>query len=427
MVQTKLMGVVVGVALAVTACGGGSETGAGGRDAGATRGGEPKKISYALWNPDQAPVTEELVAEFEKQNPDIDVSVQVTPFDQYFTKLQTAIGGGAGPDVFWLNAPNLALYASNDAVLALDERVEKGDVDLSAFPDALVQLYTREDKLYAVPRDFDTIGLWYNKALFDAAGVEHPDENWTWDDVRQAAKKLTNREKGIYGITAWLTDQQGYYNTIAQAGGYVVSEDGKESGYDDPKTIQGLRFWTDLIKEGVSPTHQQMTDTAPKQMFQSGKSAMFYGGSWQAVSLAGTPAVAKNIDVAPLPKGEKDTSIIHGLGNAINAKSKNPDAAWELVKFLASKEAAEKIAESGAVIPAYDGTQQAWLDAFPQYNLQAFLDQVDNATPFPVSENTAEWQTLEKEMLPAAWTGQRPVEDVARELAAAMDKVLAKQ
>ena len=162
-------------------------------------------------------------------------------------------------------------------------------------------------------------------------------------------------------------------------------------------------------------------------MFQSGKSAMFYGGSWQAVSFKNSAAIADKIDVAPLPAGEVDTSIIHGLGNAINAKTKNADAAWEFVKFLGSADAARMMGESGIVIPAYEGTQDGWLEAFPNYNLQAFLDQVDSATPFPVTDNTAKWQALEKQKLPEAWTGAKPVDVVARELAAAMDEVLAKQ
>lgn len=411
-----LVAALAGLALAATACGGGSGgSGEGGR----------VELSYALWNQDQAPVMEQLAAQYEQTHPNVDVSIQVTPFTDYFTKLQTAIAGDGGPDVFWLNAPNLAFYAANDAVLPLSDRIAADGVDMSMYPQSLVELYQREGTQYALPRDFDTVGLWFNKELFDAAGVAYPDADWTWDDLRAAARKLTDPAKGVYGITAWLTDQQGYYNTIAQAGGYVVSPDGTKSGYDDPKTIEGLRFWTDLIAEGVSPTHQQMVDTEPKQMFQSGKSAMFYGGSWQAVSFKKTDAIANKIDVAPLPAGAKDTSIIHGLGNAINAKTEHPDAAWDFVKFLGSREAAEAMAASGIVIPAYQGTQQGWLDAFPNYHLQVFLDEVASATPYPVSENTAKWQALEKQMLPAAWTGQRPVEDVARELGAAMDRVLA--
>lgn len=413
--------VAASLVLGVTACGGGDEASGGGS------GGGTAELSYAIWNQDQLPVMEQLASEFEKNNPNVTVTVQLTPFAEYFTKLQTSIEGGSAPDVFWLNAPNLALYASNNVVLPLSDRVDEDGVDLGAYPEQLVDLYMHDDTLYALPKDYDTIGLWYNKQLFDAAGVAYPNADWTWENVYDAARRLTNPQQGVHGIAAWLTDQQGYYNTIPQAGGYVVSEDGTKSGYDDPKTIEGLRFWTDLIQQGLSPTHQQMTDTEPKQMFQSGKVAMFYGGSWQAVSFKNTPTIADKIDVAPLPAGPaKDTVVIHGLGNAISADTENPDAAWEFVKFLGSEEAAQVQAETGIVIPAYEGTQEAWVKSAP-YNLQIFLDQVPTATPFPVTTNTAEWQALEKQLLPAAWTGQRDVADVAGELATKMNQVLADQ
>ena len=424
MVRRSLFAWLVVLVLIATGCGGGGSTGGGG---GGGEAGGKAVLAYALWNKDQAPVMEQLAVEFEKTHPDVDVQVQVTPFGEYFTKLQTAISGGGGADVFWLNAPNMALYAGNDAVLSLKDRVEADKVDLSVYPQSLLDIYTYEDELYALPKDLDTIGLWYNKELFDAAGVKYPTADWTWDDLRAAAKSLTDKQKGVYGITAALTDQQGYYNTIAQAGGYVVSPDGNSSGYDEPATIEGLKFWTDLIQDGVSPTHQQMTDTEPKQLFQSGKVAMFYGGSWQAVSFKAAADFADKIDVAPLPAGVKDTAIIHGLGNAINAKTQHQDEAWEWVKFLGSQQAAEMSAQSGIVIPAYNGTQDAWLKAFPNYNVQIFIDAIPTATPFPVGRNEAEWQALEKQKLPEAWTGAKPLDVVARELAVAMDEILAKQ
>lgn len=310
--------------------------------------------------------------------------------------------------------------------MPLGDQMEGSDVDLSDYPEQLVDLYTYEDDLYAVPRNFDTIGLWYNEQLFDQAGVDYPDESWTWDDVHQAARTITEEVKGVHGIASALTNQQGYYNTISQAGGYIVSEDGSESGFDDPGSIEGLKFWTDMIEEGSSPSLQAMTDTDPKVMFQSGKVAMFYGGSWQAVSLADTPEIASSFNVARLPSGpESNTSVIHGLGNAINATTDNTEEAWAFVQYLSSEEAAKTMAESGIVVPAFEGTSQAWVDAFPDYDVQVFLDAVENATPYPVTSNTAEWQLLETELLPPAWTGERPVEEAAQDLADAMNTALA--
>jgi len=248
--------------------------------------GEAVTLRYALWNQNQVPAMEQIIAAFEPTHPNINVEIELTPFDQYWTKLEAAATGGSMPDLFWMNGPNFVKYASNDILLPIDDRIAADGVDLGNYPQSLIDLYTYNGTHYALPKDFDTIGLWYNKELFDAAGVAYPDESWTWDSVRQAAEKLTDAEQGVWGIAARMINQEGFYNTIYQNGGYVVSPDKTSSGYDQPATLEGLTFWTDMIEQGVSPTHAQMTETNPLDLFQSGKVAMLYGGSWRQVQFA---------------------------------------------------------------------------------------------------------------------------------------------
>ncbi|MCI1141088.1 extracellular solute-binding protein, partial [Stenotrophomonas maltophilia] len=93
------------------------------------------------------------------------------------------------------------------------------------------------------PKDFDTIGLWYNKKMFDEAKIPYPDNTWDWNKLREAAKKLTDPNKGVWGIAAAPYGQDNYYNTIFQSGGFVISDDKKSSGFDKPETIEGLSFW----------------------------------------------------------------------------------------------------------------------------------------------------------------------------------------
>ncbi|MGH3383572.1 MAG: ABC transporter substrate-binding protein [Nocardioidaceae bacterium] len=414
---------VITLALAVVAAG--CSSGSDGDSPGDGTGG-PVTLSYGIWDQNQAPALEQIAADFTKANPDITVDIQVTPFEQYFTKLQAAAGGGAAPDVFWMNGPNFQLYASNGVLAPVADQVKKDGLDTSVYPKALVDLYSLDGRLFGLPKDFDTIGLWYNKTLFDAAGVSYPDESWTWEKFKDAAAKLSDKDEGTFGVTAALEGQQDFYNTIFQAGGFVVSEDGKSSGYDDPATIDGLRFWTDLIKSGSSPSLQQMTDTLPLQWFESGKTAMFYGGSWNAAEFKKNEYTADKVDVAPLPRGQEQAVVIHGLANVISAKTEHPDAAWKFLKYLGSKEAATTQAETGTVIPAYEGTQQAWVDASPNYDLKVFLDAADYAKPLPVSKNTAAWNDDEAKYLTEAWAGRIDVADAAAKIAEAMDADLAK-
>lgn len=381
-------------------------------------------LDYAIWDQTQQPAMKQIVAAFEKQNPNITVDIQVTPYADYFTKLQTAATGGSAPDVFWMNGPNFQLYASNGQLLSLSGLA---GVNTANYPSSMVSLYKYNGTQYGVPKDFDTVGLWYNKALFKAAGVAVPTSSWTWADFQNAAAKLTDKSKGVYGVGAELEGQEYYYNTIFQAGGSVISADGKSSGYDSAASISGLEFWTNLIKSGDSPTLAQMTDTAPIDMFESGKIAMYWGGSWDAVAFAANANTKTNADVTVLPEGVKRATVIHGLANVVYAKTAHPQEAEKFVSFLGSQQAAQIEANTGTVIPAYNGTQQAWVKAYPQYDLQSFLDELSYAVPYPISKNTAAWNTLESTYLTKAWDLSESVPTAAAQLATQMNAALAKE
>lgn len=409
-------GVAAVAALALlTGC---SSTGTSGDDAGGD-----VTLTYGVWSQDET--MQALVDAFETENPGITVDLQVNPWTEYWTKLQVGAQGGTAPDAFWMLGDRFQVYAANDQLLPLGDAIEDAGVDLGVYPEALVDLFTYDDELYGLPKDFDTVGLWYNKTLFDAAGVAYPTDQWTWDDVSAAAAQLTDPAAGVYGIAAPLNRQEGFYNTVAQAGGHII-DDGK-SGYDDPKTQEGLRFWTDLQKAGVSPTLEQFADTEAVAQFENGSVAMYYGGSFYAQRFYENADLRAAVDVTVLPQGAERATVINGIQNVGFAGTKHPEELKKFLLFLGGKEAAEIQAATGAVIPAYEGTQQAWVDSMPEFNVQAFIEQVPDGVVYPVSADTAAWNALEDDYLPAAWNGTEPVEDVADRLATAMNDVLAKE
>ncbi|WP_409341565.1 ABC transporter substrate-binding protein [Paenibacillus sp. MBLB4367] len=410
------------------ACAKKTEQGASPSPGGTTETGKQVTLKYALWGQAQIPAMEEIIAKFKTTHPNINVTIEHTPYKQYFQKMETAAIGENLPDVLWINGPNIIKYAANGQLMDITGKISQDKLDMGNYPASLVQLYTVNGKNYGVPKDYDTIGLWYNKKMFDAAGVKYPDANWDWNTLVDAAKKLTDPSKGVWGIAAALDGQGGYYNTIPQAGGYVISEDKKTSGYDKPEAIQGLKFWTDLIHvHKVSPTLAQMTDSSPLSMFQSGKVAMFYDGSWSALDYSKNEYTKDKVDVAVLPKNKQQAVVIHGLGNVIAAKTKYPNEAWEFLKFLASKEAADIQAKTGAVIPAFNGTQDAWVKSMPNFNLKAFIDMVGYSKPYPASKDTAKWNTLETDILQKAWSGEMKVEEAAKQLGQKMNEALAQE
>ena len=382
---------------------------------------EKVTLTYGIWDKNQEPAMQQIITDFEKQNPNISVDIQLTANADYWTKLQTAATAGTAPDVFWMNGPNFQLYASNGQLAPLD------GVNKSDYPKALIDLYSYQGKIYGAPKDFDTVGVWYNKKLFDAAGVAYPKAGWTWDDFTADAKALTGKTPGTFGVAAPPYGQENFYDTVAQAGGYIVSPDGKKSGYDDPKTIEGVKFWVDLVKAKESPTLQQMTDTYSADLFTSGKVAMYWAGSWNPGAFAKS-SIAGNIDVAPLPQGPvSNQSVMHGLGNVVSAKSAHIDAAKKFAAFASGKTAADVMAKSGAVIPAFNGAQDLWVKSLPNFNLQAYMDEVKTAVAYPVSKNTAAWNTDETAEMTKIWTGAVDVETGLKDLAAKMNADLAKE
>lgn len=361
-----------------------------------------------------------MADEFESANPGIKINIEVVGWSDYWTMLEAGATGGSLPDVFWMHSNEIYRYASNGMLMNLNDQIgSSSKVDLSKFPQGIVQIYNFEDKQYGVPKDFDTIGLWYNKTLFDAAKLAYPDETWTWDDMYNAAKVLT--KDGVYGMLAPLHNQEGYYNFVYQNGGTIITGD-KKSGYDDPKTVEALEFYVKFIRDGLSP--EIYGDAERAEALQNGMVAMGMFGSWNLAGFTANEYLAKNFDVAVLPKQAKQASIYNGLAHSIAHNTEHPEEAWKFVEYLGSKEGQEKQAELGVAISAYEGAADLWISSNKTYNVKAFVDMVKYGVIRPYSNTTIVWEDKAYEALKSAFTGEISVEVAAKNAAAAMNQSL---
>jgi len=237
-------------------------------------------LTLGIWDKKQEPAIQKLADLYHEQHPNVTVTIQLTPYKEYWTKLEASALGGTAPDVFWMNGLNVEKYVEASLLIDLTEELKKNGITGENFPQSLLNFYTFNGKTFGVPKDFDTNALWFNKEIFDAAKVPYPNDNWTWEDMKETALKLTDPAKNIYGIAAPLDFQTCYYNTIFGADGYILNADKTKSGYDDPKTIEGIQIWVDLIKAGVSPSYADMTDVSADALFESGRIAMLWAGSY---------------------------------------------------------------------------------------------------------------------------------------------------
>ena len=215
--------------------------------------GEPQEVSlrFVIWDENQLAMQEQLAAEFTAINPHITIDIDVIPWADYWTAVQTAVAGGDAHDVMWMNGSNLPLFASNGILLPIDDLVERDAYDLSAYPRSLIDLYTLDGGLYGLSKDFDTIGLYYNVGMFDAAGVDYPDDTWTWDDLKRAARALTTDDEWGFAATLWA--QMVVFDLIGQNGGQVLSDDGMHVLYGTPEACQALQFLYSFPRGGDFP------------------------------------------------------------------------------------------------------------------------------------------------------------------------------
>jgi multiple sugar transport system substrate-binding protein len=334
-------------------------------------------ITMYYWDENQKPGMDAVIEMYEQET-GVKVESTIIPWAQYWTKLQTSLPSENGPDVFWTNFSHAVDYFPAGLVEPLAPYVERDGVDLSPFPDVLKEMYSYEGQLHGLPKDYDTIALFYNKDLFDAKGIAYPTNDWTWDDLVENALALT--DDSAYGFIAPPAGQTFAYSFILSNEGTMISEDRMQIHYDDPNTIEALQWMLDLIDvHGVSPTGPMLLELGTDDYFQAGLAAMVTGGSWMVPPYV--EALGDSLGVARLPIAKKEANVIHGLSFCISANSQNKEAAWGLIKAFATKEAGE--AQAKVVIPAYAGADQVWLANFPGLDLQCFIDATAYADLLP--------------------------------------------
>lgn len=241
--KTVAVGLAAATAFSLCACGGSGD---------GSKSGSKDSLEVVIWDNNQQKGLQQICDLFTEET-GIKVDVQVKEWDSYWTLLEAGASGGDMPDVFWMHSNNSQMYMKNNKLLKLDDYIEKSDkVDMSNYMSEITELYTYDGSYYAVPKDYDTIALWYNKKMFDDAGLEYPNENWTWDDLYEAAKKLTTGDK--YGFCMNTSnDQDTYYNMVYSMGGYIVNDDHTKSGYDDANTIKAMDYVGKLLKDCCPP------------------------------------------------------------------------------------------------------------------------------------------------------------------------------
>ncbi|TDE94764.1 sugar ABC transporter substrate-binding protein [Occultella glacieicola] len=398
-------------------------------------------IDYWLWDANQLPAYQRCAEAFEEQNPDLQVRISQYGWDDYWSKLTAGFVAGAGPDVFTDHLTRYPEFAQRDLLVDLSTLEATADTDPGGFQAGLTDLWTgQDDGLYGMPKDFDTIALFYDRNLVEEAGLSPEDLDgldWNPEDggsFEEVIAHLSVDEAGVrgdeegfdagnvavYGMASngsGGTDGQTQWSWLAASTGWNYTNAdvwGTEYHFDDPRVQDSLAWLFGLVDKGfMAPFEEVGTAPNPQQALGSGRAALSANGSW----MLGTYANLEGIDlgIASLPSGPvgHPVSMYNGLGDSISAQSPDPEEAARWVAFLGSDDCQRLVGEAGVVFPARPAGTEAAIEAFADRGLDVspFTDLVDNGYTvfFPVTDNYGEISALVTPIMDEIYIGSRDV------------------
>jgi multiple sugar transport system substrate-binding protein len=362
------------------------------------------ELQVNIWDNNQLAGLQQIADEWTETS-GVKVNINVVDWDNYWTLLEAGASGGEMPDVFWMHSNTAQMYMENDLLLNLDAFIEADSaIDMSNYYEGITNLYNSNGTQYAIPKDHDTIALLYNKALFDKYGVDYPTDEWTWEDLYEAAKKITEAGKadGVYGMAMNTSNNQdGWYNLIYDYGAQVITDDHKGTTIGSDEGKEAMEMVRQILT--VSAPQTVVAETGTDSMFMSGLTAMITQGSWMINSFY-TAENSSDYAWAMLPyadtngngtcdEGER-YSAYNGLGWAASKSTSDPNAAWSLISYFCSETGQKEQAELGVTMGGMLGVSDAFADAFPGMDVSAFIRAEEEGDLFfrPYTRKTTVWE-----------------------------------
>lgn len=313
------------------------------------------EITFSTWGSlEERKVNEDIIALFESKYPGTKVNLEYIP-EEYTTKIDSMFLGKSAPDVIYGHPKYFVNWASQGLLMDLTDKFAETPelMDDSKFNTGLYEAFKYEGKNIATVNGADTMLIYYNKNLFDAANVPYPNDSWTYDDLVNAAKALTiwgedgkPKQFGISISTAYQSTEAFIYGN----GGMLFDDvnNPKQVLVNSPETVEALQLMQDLIY-----VHKAAPTADDKEVlgggFDTGKIAMVVDGVWSVVYRKDIQDFDWGLACVPSKSGSPEKIPALFAGYAIAKTTKNPDLAWEFAKFMQSDEAQKLLAGSGLI------------------------------------------------------------------------------
>ncbi len=385
------------------------------------------RLKYAIFStPKYIQLEKELIKDFESKNPDIKVELRTAGYGLHHEKIQVEIVAGMAPDLWLTDGVYIMEWAERGVIEELTELFNSKMKSEEYF--GLQALRDPEGRLWGIPKEIQTFGLFYNKDIFDRFGVQYPDDSWTWDEVVCAAKSLTKDTDGdgrvdIYGFGQGVVTL--ISNLIYQYGGSILDEKRRNSLLNTLPARQAIEFGLSLCKQKVMPTLADKSTFSELEMFRMGKLAMCIGNYAYVNEIETT----FNYSVA-LPPKKVNRRCYYDPNALVISRGKSQvvkDAAWRYIEYHSSLEAQIKLGRRGEGLPFNRRAALSVVDTEEarKHNLKVFYDMVDESVDYDVNGCWRKWRrdAFQKEIEKGA-LGIVPIEEVPDNAHREVQKVL---
>jgi multiple sugar transport system substrate-binding protein len=349
------------------------------------------------------------------------LAIRNIPFSQFNQEVTTAIAAGVAPDMMIVDNPDNARYAAAGVLADLTEKIDAWGQGNQFLPGPRNSTIYR-GRAYGIPLGSNTVVLWINVGMAEAAGLDSARPPRTWKEFEMWAGRLTDKARGIYG-TALLAkrDETGTFLFLP----WIIQNGGGIDRLDSPESVEALAFWRKLIDEGYAP-RSAINDGFAEiyQQFTTGKAAMMISGTWNLSTIARDSPDLRWM-VAALPYTKRPASSLGGENWAVFASSRQEDGAWEFLKYVADPAYGTKLTDCMSYIPSRRDVLAKVVEI--QKNdptMQVFLTQMESAVPRGPLPNWSAVSEIIQMAMQEALSGQKTPEQAMRDAAAKMKLVL---
>jgi multiple sugar transport system substrate-binding protein len=348
-------------------------------------------IDYWLWDDAQVSGYQQCAAAFTEENPGIQVKISQYAWDDYWTKITASFVGGAGPDVFAMQLAQIGAFIDQKQIVPLDDYLAADPVDFAQYREGLVEAWVdTEGNRYGLPKDWDVTTLFFNSEMLEDAGIDPTDtQELTWNPedggtFEEVIAHLTVDKNGVRG------DEEGFDKNNIAVYGLGVNADynlhgqtswadfalstgwtyldknpwGTQIGYSDKGFQDAVEWYYGLSEKGYMPASNEFS-TGQTDQFGSQKVATILEGTWNANTIYNYDGIEPLMAAAPTHTGTGERATLYNsLSDSISAASDNKDEAWKWVRFMASADCQDLVAEEAVIFPSIESSSNLAREAF---------------------------------------------------------------